>query len=225
MPDAGTSRTLGELRAAGYRVLPVREEMRKNLLARLGRAERILPGIIGFDDTVIPEIENAVLAGHHMVFLGERGQAKSRVIRGLTSLLDPLVAVIAACPISDNPFAPICRECKRRLAAEGEALAIAWIGPDERYGEKLATPDVSMADLVGEIDPIKVAEGRYLADEETIHYGLIPRTNRGIFAINELPDLTEKVQVGLFNLMEEKDCPDQRLQDPAAARRDHRRER
>jgi len=205
VPDAGTSRTLGELRAAGYRVLPVREEMRKNLLARLGRAERILPGIIGFDDTVIPEIENAVLAGHHMVFLGERGQAKSRVIRGLTSLLDPLVAVIAACPISDNPFAPICRECKRRLAAEGEALAIAWIGPDERYGEKLATPDVSMADLVGEIDPIKVAEGRYLADEETIHYGLIPRTNRGIFAINELPDLTEKVQVGLFNLMEEKD--------------------
>ena len=196
---------MGELRAAGYRVLPVREEMRKNLLVRLGRGERILPGIIGFDDTVIPEIENAVLAGHHMVFLGERGQAKSRVIRGLTSLLDPLVPVIAACPISDNPFAPICRECKRRLAAEGEALAIAWIGPDERYGEKLATPDVSMADLVGEIDPIKVAEGRYLADEETIHYGLIPRTNRGIFAINELPDLTEKVQVGLFNLMEEKD--------------------
>ena len=205
MPDAGTSRTLGELRAAGYRVLPVREEMRKNLLARLGRAERILPGIIGFDDTVIPEIENAVLAGHHMVFLGERGQAKSRVIRGLTSLLDPLVPVIAGCPINDDPFAPICRECKRRLAAEGEALALAWIGPDERYGEKLATPDVSMADLVGEIDPIKVAEGRYLADEETIHYGLIPRTNRGLFAINELPDLTEKVQVGLFNLMEEKD--------------------
>ncbi len=186
-------------------MLPVREEMRKNLLARLGRGERILPGIIGFDDTVIPEIENAVLAGHHMVFLGERGQAKSRVIRGLTSLLDPLVPVIAGCPINDDPFAPICRECKRRLAAEGEALALAWIGPDERYGEKLATPDVSMADLVGEIDPIKVAEGRYLADEETIHYGLIPRTNRGLFAINELPDLTEKVQVGLFNLMEEKD--------------------
>ena len=205
MPDVEPRRTLGDLKASGYRVLPVREEMRKNLLARLGRGERILPGIIGYDDTVIPEIENAILAGHHMVFLGERGQAKSRVIRGLTSLLDPLVPVIAACPISDNPFAPICRECKRRLAAEGEALAIAWIGPDERYGEKLATPDVSMADLVGEIDPIKVAEGRYLADEETIHYGLIPRTNRGIFAINELPDLTEKVQVGLFNLMEEKD--------------------
>ena len=205
MPEVGSPRTLGELRAAGDRVLPVREEMRKNLLARLGRGERILPGIIGYDDTVIPEIENAILAGHHMVFLGERGQAKSRVIRGLTSLLDPLVPVIAGCPINDDPFAPICRECKRRLAAEGEALALAWVGPDERYGEKLATPDVSMADLVGEIDPIKVAEGRYLADEETIHYGLIPRTNRGLFAINELPDLTEKVQVGLFNLMEEKD--------------------
>jgi magnesium chelatase subunit I len=179
--------------------------MRKNLLARLAASERILPGIVGYDDTVVPEIENAILAGHHMVFLGERGQAKSRVIRGLTTLLDPLVPVVADCAINDDPFAPICRGCRRRLAADGDALPIAWIGPDERYGEKLATPDVSMADLVGEIDPIKVAEGRYLADEETIHYGLIPRTNRGIFAINELPDLTEKVQVGLFNLMEEKD--------------------
>src|SRR5213592_1743019 len=179
--------------------------MRKNLLAHLGRGERILPGIIGYDDTVIPEIENAVLAGQQMLFLGERGQAKSRVIRGLTSLLDPLVPVVAGCAINDNPFAPICRECRRRLAELGDALPIAWIGPEERYGEKLATPDVSMADLVGEVDPVKVAEGRYLADEETIHYGLIPRTNRGIFAINELPDLTEKVQVGLFNLMEEKD--------------------
>jgi magnesium chelatase subunit I len=179
--------------------------MRKNLLAHLAASERILPGIVGYDDTVVPEIENAILAGHHMVFLGERGQAKSRVIRGLTTLLDPLVPVVADCAINDDPFAPICRSCRRRLAADGDALPIAWIGPDERYGEKLATPDVSMADLVGEIDPIKVAEGRYLADEETIHYGLIPRTNRGIFAINELPDLTEKVQVGLFNLMEEKD--------------------
>jgi magnesium chelatase subunit I len=203
--DVSESRTLGELKASGYRVLPVREEMRKNLLGRLARAEGILPGIIGYDDTVVPEVENAILAGHHMVFLGERGQAKSRVIRTLTSLLDPRVPVVAGCEINDTPFAPICRECRRRLAAEGDALPIAWIGPDERYGEKLATPDVSMADLVGEIDPIKVAEGRYLADEETIHYGLIPRTNRGIFAINELPDLTEKVQVGLFNLMEEKD--------------------
>ncbi len=205
MPDTDSLRTLGDLKAAGYRLLPVRDEMRKNLLARLGASERILSGIIGYDDTVIPEVENAILAGHHMVFLGERGQAKSRVIRGLTALLDPLVPVVAGCQINDSPFAPMCRSCKRRLAAEGDALGVAWIGPDERYGEKLATPDVSMADLVGEIDPIKVAEGRYLADEETIHYGLIPRTNRGIFAINELPDLTEKVQVGLFNLMEEKD--------------------
>jgi magnesium chelatase subunit I len=205
VPDPESIRTLGELRASGYRVLPVRDEMRRNLLARLAAGDRILPGIIGYDDTVVPELENAILAGHHMVFLGERGQAKSRVIRGLTTLLDPLVPAVAGCQINDQPFAPICRECRRRLAAEGDALPIAWIGPDERYGEKLATPDVSMADLVGEIDPIKVAEGRYLADEETIHYGLIPRTNRGIFAINELPDLTEKVQVGLFNLMEEKD--------------------
>src|SRR5438067_5887641 len=179
--------------------------MRRNLLARLGRKERILPGIIGYDDTVIPDIENAVLAGHHMVFLGERGQAKSRLIRGLTTLLDPLVPAVEGCPINDSPFDPICRTCRRRLALEGDALAIAWIAPEDRYGEKLATPDVSMADLIGEIDPVKVAEGRYLADEETIHYGLVPRTNRGLFAINELPDLTEKVQVGLFNLMEEKD--------------------
>ncbi|MFI5396553.1 MAG: magnesium chelatase [Candidatus Binatia bacterium] len=197
--------TLGELKRSGHQVLPVREEMRRNLLAKLGRDERILPGIIGFDDTVLPEIENAVLAGHHMVFLGERGQAKSRIIRGLTSLLDPLTPVVLGCAINDNPLEPICKECRRRLAEQGDDLPIAWITPDSRYGEKLATPDVSIADLIGEIDPIKVAEGRYLADEETIHYGIIPRTNRGIFAINELPDLTEKVQVGLFNLMEEKD--------------------
>jgi len=205
VPDPASLRTLGELRASGYRVLPVREEMRNNLLARLAGAERMLPGIIGYDDTVVPELENAILAGHHVVFLGERGQAKSRLIRALTSLLDPLVPAVAGCQINDDPFAPICRTCRRRVEQEGDALPIAWIGRDDRYGEKLATPDVSMADLVGEIDPIKVAEGRYLADEETIHYGLIPRTNRGVFAINELPDLTEKVQVGLFNLMEEKD--------------------
>jgi len=197
--------TLGELKRSGYEVLPVREEMRRNLLRNLAAHERILPGIIGFDDTVIPEIENAILAGHHMVFLGERGQAKSRLIRGLTSLLDPLVPVVAGCAINDSPLEPICKPCRRRLDEEGDALPIAWIVPDTRYGEKLATPDVSIADLIGEIDPVKVAEGRYLADEETIHYGIVPRTNRGIFAINELPDLTEKVQVGLFNLMEEKD--------------------
>jgi magnesium chelatase subunit I len=203
--ESSQARTVGELRASGYRVLPVRDEMRRNLVARLTRGERILPGIIGYDETVIPEIENAVLAGHHMVFLGERGQAKSRVIRSLTLLFDPLVPIVAGCPINDDPFAPICSACRRRAAADGDELPVAWIGPDQRYGEKLATPDVSMADLIGEIDPVKVAEGRYLADEETIHFGLVPRTNRGLFAINELPDLTEKVQVGLFNLMEEKD--------------------
>jgi magnesium chelatase subunit I len=197
--------TLGELKQNNYRVLPVRVEMRNNLLARLRAKERILPGIIGYDDSVIPEIENGVLAGHHMVFLGERGQAKSRIVRALTSLLDELVPAVKGCEINDDPFAPVCRECRRRLAEQGDQLEIHWIGRDHRYSEKLATPDVSIADLIGEIDPIKVAEGRYLADEETIHYGLIPRTNRGIFAINELPDLTEKVQVGLFNLMEEKD--------------------
>jgi magnesium chelatase subunit I len=179
--------------------------MRQNLLRTLAASERILPGIIGYDDSVVPEIENAILAGHHIVFLGERGQGKSRIIRGLTRLLDPLVPAIEGCPINDEPTAPLCAACRRRLAAEGDAVPIAWLAPDQRFGEKLATPDVSMADLVGEVDPIKVAEGRYLADEETIHYGLIPRTNRGIFAVNELPDLTEKVQVGLFNLMEERD--------------------
>jgi magnesium chelatase subunit I len=197
--------TLGELKASGYTVRPVRDEMRRNVLAHLANGAPLLPGIVGYEDTVVPEIENAILAGHHMVFLGERGQGKSRIIRTLRRFLDPAVPVVAGCAINDDPFTPICAGCRRRLAAEGDTVPIAWIEPAQRYGEKLATPDVSMADLVGEIDPVKVAEGRYLADEETIHYGLIPRSHRGIFAINELPDLTEKVQVGLFNLMEERD--------------------
>ena len=197
--------TLGELRRAGYQTLPVRLEMRQNLLVRLRAKEKVIPGIIGYDETVLPEIENGVLAGHHMILLGERGQAKSRIIRALTSLLDEHIPAVAGCEINDDPYSPICRRCRRLLAEKADATPIAWIGRDHRYAEKLATPDVSVADLIGEIDPIKVAEGRYLADEETIHYGLIPRINRGIFAINELPDMTEKVQVGLFNLMEEKD--------------------
>ncbi len=205
MEGLETRRTLGDLKRSGYRVVPVREEMRRNLLGRIGRQEAILPGIIGYEDSVVPEIENAILSGHHMVFLGERGQAKSRLIRSLVGLLDPFVAVVDGCPINDSPFEPLCAACRRRLATEGDALPVAWLRREDRYGEKLATPDVSMADLIGEVDPIKVAEGRYLADEETIHFGIVPRTNRGIFAINELPDLTEKVQVGLFNLMEEKD--------------------
>lgn len=199
------AKTLGELKKSGIAVLSVRDEMRKNLVQHLESGTRILPGIIGYDDTVIPEIENAILSGHHMVFLGERGQAKSRIIRGLVSLLDERIPIVEGCEINDNPYEPICRACRKKAEETGDGLPIEWIDRDARYGEKLATPDVSIADLVGEIDPIKVAEGRYLADEETIHYGLVPRTNRGVFAINELPDLTEKVQVGLFNLMEEKD--------------------
>ena len=197
--------TLGELRRAGYQTLPVRLEMRRNLLVRLRAQEKVIPGIIGYDETVLPELENGVLAGHHMILLGERGQAKSRIIRSLTGLLDDYIPAVAGCEINDDPYNPICRQCRRLLAEKADATPITWIGRNHRYAEKLATPDVSVADLIGEIDPIKVAEGRYLADEETIHYGLIPRVNRGMFAINELPDLTEKVQVGLFNLMEEKD--------------------
>jgi magnesium chelatase subunit I len=199
------AKTLGELKKSGVQVLSVRDEMRKNLVQLLESGTRILPGIVGYDDTVIPEIENAILSGHHMVFLGERGQGKSRIIRGLTSLLDERIPIVQGCEINDNPFKPICRACRNKAEEMGDGLPLQWIDREERYGEKLATPDVSIADIVGEIDPIKVAEGRYLADEETIHYGLVPRTNRGVFAINELPDLTEKVQVGLFNLMEEKD--------------------
>ncbi len=198
-------RTIGDLKRAGYVTKPVRIEMRDNLLGRLRRKEKVLPGIVGYDDTVLPEIENGILAGHHMILLGERGQAKSRIIRSLASLLDEHVAAIEGCEINDDPFAPICGRCRALAAEQGDEMPIVWLTREHRYAEKLATPDVSVADLIGEIDPIKVAEGRYLADAETIHYGLIPRTNRGIFAINELPDLTEKVQVGLFNLMEEKD--------------------
>src|SRR6202047_589738 len=197
--------TLRELKRAGYQTKPVRLEMRDNLLGRLRNRERILPGIVGYDQTVLPEIENGVLAGHHMILLDERGQAKSRIIRALVSLLDERVPAVKGCEINDDPYAPICTRCRNLQAEKGDDLEIAWIGRELRYAEKLATPDVSVADLIGEIDPIKVAEGRYLADEETIHYGLIPRINRGIFAINELPDLTEKVLDGLFNLMEEKD--------------------
>ena len=198
-------KTLGDLKQSGIAVLAVREELRKNLIDQFARGEKILPGIIGYDESVVPELENAILAGHHIVLLGERGQAKSRIIRGLVALLDPEVPVVAGCEINDDPYRPICKRCRALAAERGDELAIAWLRREDRFAEKLATPDVSIADLIGEIDPVKVAEGRYLADEETIHYGLVPRTNRGIFAINELPDLTEKVQVGLFNLMEEKD--------------------
>jgi len=197
--------TLAQLKASGYRPRTTREEMRLNLLARLRNGERVFPGIIGYDDTVIPEVENAILSGHHIVFLGERGQGKTRIIRQLIELLDAAVPAVRGCEINDDPLRPVCASCRRRVAELGDALEIEWVERDRRYGEKLATPDVTIADLIGEIDPVKIAEGRYMSDEEAIHFGIIPRTNRGIFAINELPDLTEKVQVGLFNLMEERD--------------------
>lgn len=198
-------RTLAELKASGYRALTVKEEMRKNLVAKIRKGEVLFPGIIGFEDTVIPQIENAVLSGQDMIMLGERGQAKTRLIRSLINLLDEKVPVIAGCEINDNPFDPICKQCQQRLKEQEDDLEIEWLPREERYGEKLATPDVTTADLIGEVDPIKVAEGRYLSDELTIHFGLVPRTNRGIFSLNELPDLSEKIQVALFNIMEERD--------------------
>ncbi|MFC1988657.1 magnesium chelatase [Chloroflexota bacterium] len=165
----------------------------------------IFPGIIGFDQTVIPQILNAIISGQDIIFLGERGQAKSRIMRSLVNLLDDELPVIKGCEINDNPLAPICMACREKLVHEGDNTEITWLPKKERYGEKLATPDISIADLIGDVDPIRVAEGRYLSDELTMYYGLVPRTNRGIFCINELPDLTEKLQVGLFNLMEERD--------------------
>ena len=197
--------TLGALRKSGYRVLPVKEEMRKNLIEKIRRGDVLFPEVIGYDESVIPLVENAVLAGHNMIFLGERGQAKSRIIRCLVNLLDEKVPAVEGCEIHCNPYRGICRHCREKSAEMGDRLPIVWVGRDERYGEKLATPDVTIPDLFGEVDPIKVSEGRYLSDELTIHFGLIPRTNRGIFAINELPDLGEKIQVGLFNVMEEGD--------------------
>ena len=197
--------TLGALRASGYEVLPVREEIRKNLIAHLEAGRSLFPGIMGYEDTVVPQIENAILCGHDVILLGERGQAKSRIIRSLTSLLDEWTPVIAGAEIPENPFAPISEQGRQIVEEQGDDTPISWMHRDERYGEKLATPDITIADLIGEVDPIKVAEGRYLSDQLTIHFGLIPRTNRGIFAINELPDLAERIQVGLLNVMEERD--------------------
>ena len=205
MTGARKATTIGELRKSGYRVLSVREEIRKNLMVRMGEGRPRFPGVMGYEDTVVPQVENAVLAGQDIIFLGERGQAKSRLIRSLVDFLDDETPVIRDCEINDNPFAPICLTCRNKVVEHGDDVEIDWLPKDQRYSEKLATPDISVADLIGEIDPIKVAEGRYLSDELTIHYGLIPRTNRGIFCINELPDLAERIQVGLFNLMEERD--------------------
>ena len=198
-------RTLGELRESGYQVMSVREEMRKNLIEKLRSGEPIFPNVIGYEETVIPQLENAILSGQDVIFLGERGQAKTRMARGLINLLDDEVPIVADSEINDNPFDPVSRFARERVADEGDKTPIEWLPRDRRYAEKLATPDTTIADLIGEVDPIKVAEGRYLSDELTIHYGLIPRTNRGIFAINELPDLAERIQVGLLNIMEERD--------------------
>jgi len=197
--------TIGALRGTGYASRSVKHELRANLMTALAERRALFAGIVGYEQTVVPQIENALLSGQDIVFLGERGQAKTRIARSLTSLLDPAVPAIAGCEINDDPLAPICAACRLRVASEGDAVELAWLTPDQRYTEKLATPDISIADLIGEVDPIKVAEGRYLSDELTIHYGLLPRTHRGIFTLNELPDLAERVQVGLLNVMEERD--------------------
>jgi magnesium chelatase subunit I len=198
-------KTLGELKRSGYKPLSVKAELRKNLIRKMLDRELLFPGIFGFEETVIPQVQNAILAGQDMIFLGERGQAKTRLIRSLTSLLDPEMPYVEGSEINDDPFAPISKYAQDMVAKHGDDTPIAWLPRDDRYGEKLATPDVTTPELIGEVDPIKVAEGRYLSDELVIHYGLIPRTNRGIFCINELPDLSEKLQVGLFNIMQERD--------------------
>ena len=198
--------TLAELRASGYRIRSVKDEMRANLLDKIARGERTFPGIHGYDRTVIPAIHNAILSRHDIILLGLRGQAKTRILRSLTSLLDEVVPIIDGCEINDSPLAPTCKRCRRLAVERGEDLPVTWLHREERYREKLATPDVTVADLVGDIDPIKAANQRLTyADEEVIHYGIIPRTNRGIFAINELPDLAPRIQVALLNILEERD--------------------
>jgi magnesium chelatase subunit I len=205
------ARTLGELRQSPFTAQRlgarrVKDELRENLMSRLREGGPIFPGIVGYDDTVVPQIVNAILSRHNFILLGLRGQAKSRILRALTALLDPEMPYVAGCEIHDNPYAPICRRCRELIAKEGEATPIAWLTPELRYVEKLATPDVTIADLIGDIDPIKAARGGHeLSSEFTVHYGLMPRANRGIFAINELPDLAGKIQVGLFNIMQEGD--------------------
>ncbi len=197
--------TIGQLRDSGWVSVPVKEELRRNAAVRLAEGRPLLDGVFGYDDTVLPQLQNALLAGHDLILLGERGQAKTRIIRSLPSLLDELVPVVAGSEVNDNPYHPISRHARDLVAEQGDEAPIQWIGRGQRFGEKLATPDTSVADLIGEVDPIRVAEGRYLSDELTLHYGLVPRSNRGIFAINELPDLAERIQVSLLNVLEERD--------------------
>ncbi|MFC7596037.1 sigma 54-interacting transcriptional regulator [Terrabacter sp. GCM10028922] len=204
-PEPGRAATLGELRASGHVHRSVKSEIRDNLLARLRAGEDAFPGMVGFEDTVLPELETALLAGHDLVLLGERGQGKSRLMRTLAGLLDEWSPVVVGCEIGDDPQAPSCTRCRRLAAELGDELQVTWRHRSERYTEKLATPDTSVGDLVGDVDPVKVAQGRTLGDPETVHYGLVPRSNRGIFGLNELPDLAERIQVALFNVLEERD--------------------
>src|SRR6478752_801516 len=203
--------TLGFLRKSNFSedriaATNVKDELRGNLICKLQRGETLFPGIIGYEDTVVPQVVNALLSRHNFILLGLRGQAKTRLIRLLTTLLDPATPYIAGCEIRDNPYRPICRRCRDLVAEKGDETPIAWLTQEQRYVEKLATPDVTIADMIGDIDPIKAARrGQDISDELTVHYGLLPRANRGIFAINELPDLAGKIQVGLFNIMQEGD--------------------
>jgi magnesium chelatase subunit I len=205
VPPPDLPSTLGELRASGWESLPIHEEIRRNTAARIAAGLPLVERVLGFEDTVLPQLENALLAGHDIILLGERGQAKTRIVRALTSLLDEWIPEVAGSEIRDDPYRPVSRPARDLVAAEGDATPLHWVHRDTRFSEKLATPDTSIADLIGEVDPIKVAEGRYLSDELTLHYGLVPRSNRGIFAVNELPDLAERIQVGLLNVLEERD--------------------
>ena len=205
MSQAPQPTTLGELRQSGYVGRSVKEEIRDNLITALKNGETLFPGVQGYENSVIPQITNAILGCQDIIFLGERGQAKSRIARSLTSLLDEWTPVLQGTEIPENPLSPITHAGRALVADQGDSTPISWLHRDERYGEKLATPDITIADIIGEVDPIKVAEGRYLSDELTLHYGLVPRMNQGIFVINELPDLAERIQVGLLNLLEERD--------------------
>ncbi|MFI5839222.1 sigma 54-interacting transcriptional regulator [Catenuloplanes sp. NPDC051500] len=204
-PPAGLPRTIGELKAAGHIFRTVKEELRENLLAQLRSGEKRFPGVVGYDDTVLPEVERALLAGHDMVLLGERGQGKTRLIRSLVNLLDEWTPVLPGSELNEHPLNPITPSAREAVREAGDDTKIAWLHRSFRYGEKLATPDTSVGDLIGDVDPIKVAQGRTLGDPETIHFGLVPRTNRGVFAVNELPDLAERIQVSLLNVLEERD--------------------
>ena len=207
MSRPSSVKALREAVASGrIRHRAVKDELRENLIARLRAGGPLFPGLVGYDDTVVPQVSNAILSKHNFILLGLRGQAKTRLLRALTSLLDDEIPVMPGCPLHDDPLAPLCAACRAQLASEGDGAAIAWLPREARYVEKLATPDVTIADMIGDVDPIKAARsGRELGDELTMHYGLLPRSNRGIFAINELPDLASKVQVGLFNILQEGD--------------------